>query len=382
MDLFEALNLRNLTDINRSIKASENTLSSLNNEGHTALHVAIEKHLFLPTKTLIESGAPLDAQTTVSKNTPLLLALHIRNTAASELLIAAGANLDIQNSDGDTALMCAVRKGLLTTVQQLLDAGANPDIQNNSGQTAVLLSVSLGNSPDITKLLLEKGANPDIQKADGSTAFHHAVVVDNLTVVQALIDANANPNIMQSAGKTPVMIDTTRTIRDMLLAYQKKWVPSTRTKIIPAIKKGNPVSADTATSKNLAMLDKIIGRTKPETPATPVKDVIPKWKFLPPVMIAQITVLESANYKLTEFFNFETRQYITAMQNLQTGFETGNQRDFDEIRDKTVLGKALEAFTQAGGKADPHVIDTGFRNRKKEPLTPPSLTPPSPGTGG
>jgi len=51
-------------------------------------------------------------------------------------LIEAGAALDIQSKDGQTALIVAVGTGDTVTIEALLKAGANPDISDNLGLSA------------------------------------------------------------------------------------------------------------------------------------------------------------------------------------------------------------------------------------------------------
>ena len=52
------------------------------------------------------------------------------------LLLAAGANVDKQDNDGDTPLMYAASKCKIEVVKELLKAGANKKLKNNDGKTA------------------------------------------------------------------------------------------------------------------------------------------------------------------------------------------------------------------------------------------------------
>ena len=58
--------------------------------------------------------------------------------AKAGFLIAKGADLDIQDENGNTALMIAVRKGYghIQGAKRLIDRGANLDLKNKQGQTA------------------------------------------------------------------------------------------------------------------------------------------------------------------------------------------------------------------------------------------------------
>ena len=54
------------------------------------------------------------------------------------MLLKAGADPNIQNEWGTTALMMASRYGYKECVFELLKAGANPNIQDKYGDTATL----------------------------------------------------------------------------------------------------------------------------------------------------------------------------------------------------------------------------------------------------
>ena len=67
-------------------------------------------------------------------------------------LIKAGANKDIKNKYGRTALMLAAKYGQTAIVDSLIKAGANKDIKNKYGRTALMLAAKHGYE-DIVDLL-------------------------------------------------------------------------------------------------------------------------------------------------------------------------------------------------------------------------------------
>ena len=60
--------------------------------------------------------------------------------AEIDALIAQGANVNCQFSDGWTALMHAVYGKKLDTVKHLLNAGANPNLKRTDGVTALKMA--------------------------------------------------------------------------------------------------------------------------------------------------------------------------------------------------------------------------------------------------
>lgn len=57
-----------------------------------------------------------------------------------ETLLHAGAEVNLQDQEGDTALMVAARWGHLDAARVLLMAGADPHLKNHAGQTALTLA--------------------------------------------------------------------------------------------------------------------------------------------------------------------------------------------------------------------------------------------------
>lgn len=89
---------------------------------------------------------------------------------------------------GETALMVSTRENHFPLVDFILYHGANPNIKNNEGDTALMYAVSIPNNLDdiprfrnmrcwgIAHLLLKYGANPLIKNNEGKTAYD--IVVD------------------------------------------------------------------------------------------------------------------------------------------------------------------------------------------------------------
>ena len=93
---------------------------------------SIQKHL--------AGGKHLNAPEQVGGNTPLMLAATFGNRAAANLLIQAGADLEIRNKSGGTALHQACFFAQPEIVELLLDAGADPHSANAYGVTPLELA--------------------------------------------------------------------------------------------------------------------------------------------------------------------------------------------------------------------------------------------------
>ena len=116
----------------------------------------------------------------------LLRASRQGNLPALKLLLAGGIPPDIQEAVlGASPLLEGARNGQLQVVQALLAKGANANIRNHDGQTALITAVK-NNKKDVVKVLLKKGADPTIFDRTGRSAFSYAVQTKNSEMVSLL----------------------------------------------------------------------------------------------------------------------------------------------------------------------------------------------------
>lgn len=127
------------------------------------------------------------------------------NSPEIDRLLCSGAKLDTQNTEGDTALIIAVKYGYVHVVRQLLQAQANINRQNHIGNTALIVAAINGNCP-IIEMLLQAGAIVDRANKDGYTALILAALDGNSTVVQQLLQAGAQVDRTNAMGNTALIL--------------------------------------------------------------------------------------------------------------------------------------------------------------------------------
>ena len=84
----------------------------------------------------------------------------------------------------------AIKGRLFCCVKLLLDEGANTDLQDSSGSTA-LIQASLNGHPACVKLLLDAGANTDLKTKKSNTALMKAREKGHQDCIQLLLTAGA-----------------------------------------------------------------------------------------------------------------------------------------------------------------------------------------------
>ena len=126
---------------------------------------------------LIAAGADVNAQDE-NRDSAFLLAGAEGRLEILKLTLAAGVDLRSTNRYGGTALIPACHHGHVETVRELLKTAIDVDHVNRLGWTALLEAVMLGDGgPDqqrIVALLVAAGADQGIADNDGVTALEHA----------------------------------------------------------------------------------------------------------------------------------------------------------------------------------------------------------------
>jgi ankyrin repeat protein len=102
------------------------------------------------------------------------------------------AAVNAKGAGGATPLMWAALDGDLQTMRQLIERGADPNLANESGVTALMWAI-----PDLEKarLLLEHGADPNVKSKDQRTPLMMAAsVYGSSELVRLLLDKGARPS--------------------------------------------------------------------------------------------------------------------------------------------------------------------------------------------
>ena len=124
-------------------------------------------------------------------STPLMYAALYADSSAVRLLLQAGADPNVRNHGGATALMWAVPD--LEVTRLLLDHGADANARSEDGRTPLLIAASWRNSSATLKLLLARGANPIVKSAGGAgSPLAEAAYLGELSSVETLIEGGAD----------------------------------------------------------------------------------------------------------------------------------------------------------------------------------------------
>lgn len=106
---------------------------------------------------------------------PILLAAQEGHTTVVKKYLSKNVDPDLQDGQGQTALMLACYGGFLDIVELLLEKGADMDKASNEGITALMFACYSGFS-NIVELLFEKGADINKVSNQGKTALEYALL--------------------------------------------------------------------------------------------------------------------------------------------------------------------------------------------------------------
>ena len=223
----------------------------------TALIWAVDNNFPELTQFLIDSGADVgarasandwDSQITAEPRaqyrpvgglTVLLYAARSGCTRCVRSLLAAGADIDKPTPEGMTPLMIAIDNQAYDTARLLLDEGANPNVWDWYGRTALYVAVDMGSfrgrashptassettATDVVRKLLDAGVNPNAQMnmhrpsrggnigrfADellttGTTPLLRAAIGGDVETARLLLEHGALVDLPNVQGLTPLM---------------------------------------------------------------------------------------------------------------------------------------------------------------------------------
>jgi len=157
----------------------------------------------------------------LSTNARFLMAARNADAAALARELAAGAAVNSRNRLGESALVIVLKKDRVDLANVLIDAGADVNLAAVNGITP-LMAAAYGGHDAIVKRLLAKGA--DIRAVDRlqKNAMVYAAGEGHTEVVMTLVGAGMAPNDVYANDLTPLMwaagFGKTATVRALLAA--------------------------------------------------------------------------------------------------------------------------------------------------------------------
>ena len=127
------------------------------------------------------------------------------DTAAIERLLKGGADVNVQQADGATALQWAAYRGDAKLAERLLKSGAKPGVANHNGATPLWLAAMRGDAA-VIEALLKGGADANEALPLGRRPLMLAARSGSVGAVRALLDHGADVNASEAERGTTALM--------------------------------------------------------------------------------------------------------------------------------------------------------------------------------
>ena len=158
------------------------TVDAASAKGRTPLHLASSRCKAQTLKTLLKAGA--DSRTRTGDD-ETLLHLAVCNSRALDFVLTLNPEINARATDGRTPLHWAAQSSH-RSIDRLIDRGADPEIGDANGATALHLAAKAGNDKAVQKLIAA-GADPNAADTKGDRPIDLARKEENLSAYLYLL---------------------------------------------------------------------------------------------------------------------------------------------------------------------------------------------------
>ena len=149
---------------------------------------------------LLDHSAQVNLQNS-NEDTALIVVSQRCHTKCVECLLGRkDIDVNLCNRSGNSALMVAVQNGYSETAKLLLDHGAQPNLTNSNGDTALMMASRSGCTKCVEQLLLHEDIGVNLQNNKECTALMLASEKGHVTIIEHLLEHDAKLEILDIRG--------------------------------------------------------------------------------------------------------------------------------------------------------------------------------------
>ena len=135
----------------------------------------------------------------------IFFAIEKKDMSRSKILFKAGADINVQNSYGESRLYDAVRYNKPGLFKTLLALGADVNMKNGAGLSPLSIAVS-SQREAMVRDLLEAGAEVNTWGIQRWAPLHSAAMKGDVEIIRMLLKAGADTSIENGLGDTPLVV--------------------------------------------------------------------------------------------------------------------------------------------------------------------------------
>ncbi|XP_056016832.1 ankyrin repeat domain-containing protein 17-like [Ostrea edulis] len=166
---------------------------------------------------LVKAGADINLQN-YDGDTPLAAACELGHVSVVVELVKAEADVNLQhrwgdtslidacggghNRQGNTSLIAACEGRHVSVVEELVKAGADVNLHNRRGDTSLTAACEEGHVSVVEELVVKAGADVYLQNRWGETPLTAACNLGHVSVVEELVKAGADVNLQDNPENT------------------------------------------------------------------------------------------------------------------------------------------------------------------------------------
>jgi ankyrin repeat protein len=199
---------KNPTTLEYVILALHADVNATNTQGRTPLHEAVTHNYVECCELLLEHGADDTIQST-TQSTPFHTAAACGSVECMEAILqhndAPAEKVNELDRQRSSALHKCAFDGDVRVSRWLVEHGATIDAVDATNATPLLVAVKIGQTA-VAEYLLSRGADCNRQDQHGNSGLHFCAVRCDLPMTQLLINAKANPRLLNSELNSPLHI--------------------------------------------------------------------------------------------------------------------------------------------------------------------------------
>jgi ankyrin repeat protein len=177
------------TQVARNLLGHGANINSQNDDGDTAVMLAVSRNHVVTVQFLLEYGADTSLQNAQGE-CAVHIAAQFGHMESLELIMGSSTSLDVNDNKGNTPLTYAIANKDVITVEKLLNSGASADYSSKSGRPPLIEAVEFENE-EIIQVLLSHGANVNVEADDGTSALIASVVAGARNIMLSLLSHRA-----------------------------------------------------------------------------------------------------------------------------------------------------------------------------------------------